>query len=91
VPTVQERAEVTRVPPLRNEDGLIACECSACSYVTSVIWPADGHRRRGPYALPDRPWLRIDKGRPDYAVYSGDWNVGRIYETRGGPDNLRWF
>jgi hypothetical protein len=25
----------------------------------------------------------IDKDRADYTVY--------IYETRGGPDNLRWF
>ena len=33
----------------------------------------------------------IDKDRPDYAVYCGDWDVGRIYQTRGGPDNLRWF
>jgi hypothetical protein len=21
----------------------------------------------------------------------GGWDVGRIYETRGGPDSLRWF
>jgi predicted RNA-binding Zn-ribbon protein involved in translation (DUF1610 family) len=34
--------EVTTVPPLQNEDGLIAYECPACSYVTSVIWPAKG-------------------------------------------------
>jgi hypothetical protein len=33
----------------------------------------------------------IDKHRPDYTVYSGQWDVGRIYQTRGGPDNLRWF
>ena len=33
----------------------------------------------------------IDKDRPDYTVYSGEWAVGRIYETRGDPDNLRWF
>ena len=33
----------------------------------------------------------IDKDRPDYTVYSGGWDVGRIYETRGGPDSLRWF
>ena len=33
----------------------------------------------------------IDKDRPDYSVYSGEWEVGRIYETRGGPDSLRWF
>ena len=32
-----------------------------------------------------------DKDRPDYAVYCGGWLVGRIDETRGGPDNLRWF
>jgi len=24
----------------------------------------------------------IDKDRPDYTVYCGSWNVGRIYETR---------
>jgi hypothetical protein len=24
----------------------------------------------------------IDKDRPDYAVYCGDWDVGRIYQTR---------
>jgi hypothetical protein len=33
----------------------------------------------------------IDKDRPDYTVYSGEWDVGRIYQTRGGPENLRWF
>jgi hypothetical protein len=27
----------------------------------------------------------IDKDRPDYTVYSGEWDVGRIYQTRGGP------
>ena len=32
----------------------------------------------------------IDKDRPDYSDYCGDWGVGRIYQTRGGPDNLRW-
>jgi hypothetical protein len=32
--------EVTRVPPFQKEDGLIAYECPACDYVTSVIWPA---------------------------------------------------
>jgi len=39
----------------------------------------------------DRPRLRIDKDRPDYTVYCGGWDVGRIYQTRGGPDSLRWF
>ena len=33
----------------------------------------------------------IDKDRPDYSVYTGEWEVGRIYQTRGGPDSLRWF
>ena len=25
----------------------------------------------------------IDKDRPDYTVVTGEWEVGRIYETRG--------
>jgi hypothetical protein len=33
----------------------------------------------------------IDQDRTDYTVFCGEWNIGRIYETRGGPDNLRWF
>ena len=33
----------------------------------------------------------IDKDRQDFTIYSGGWVVGRIYETRGGPDHLRWF
>jgi hypothetical protein len=33
----------------------------------------------------------IDKDRQDYTVYTGGWNIGRIYEVRGGPENLRWF
>jgi hypothetical protein len=40
---------------------------------------------------PDRPWLRDRQGPPDYAIYCGEWAVGRIYETRGGPDHLLWF
>ena len=27
----------------------------------------------------------IAKDRQDYSVYSGEWEVGRIYQTRGGP------
>ena len=26
----------------------------------------------------------IDKGRPDYTIYSGDWAVGRI-QTKSSP------
>ena len=33
----------------------------------------------------------IDKDRPDYSVYTGEWEIGRIYEVRGGPDHLRRF
>ena len=33
----------------------------------------------------------IDKDRPDYIVCSGQWDVGRIYQARGGPENMRWF
>ena len=33
----------------------------------------------------------VDKDRQDFTIYSGEWAVGRIYETRGGPDHLRWF
>jgi hypothetical protein len=31
---------------------------------------------------------RTDRTTPSTAA---EWDVGRIYETRGGPDNLRWF
>jgi hypothetical protein len=31
----------------------------------------------------------IDKDRPDYGVYSGEWCIGRIYQVRGGPNSLR--
>ena len=44
-----------------------------------------------PRVPPDRPRSGIGKDRPDYIVVTGEWEVGRIYETRGGPDNLRWF
>src|SRR5215208_6191513 len=27
----------------------------------------------------------IDKDRPDYTVFIGEWEIGRIYQTRGGP------
>ena len=39
---------------------------------------------------PQAPPDGIDKDRADYTVYSGQWNIGRIYQTRGGPDSLRW-
>jgi hypothetical protein len=33
----------------------------------------------------------INKDCSDYTIYAGEWEVGRISQTRGGPDNLRWF
>jgi hypothetical protein len=29
--------------------------------------------------------------RPVYMVCCGGWEVGRLYQMRGGPDCLRWF
>jgi hypothetical protein len=31
----------------------------------------------------------IDQDRADYTVFCWEWNIGRIYEVRGGPDHLR--
>jgi hypothetical protein len=31
------------------------------------------------------------KEKVDYGVYCGEWCIGRIYETRTGPADLRWF
>jgi hypothetical protein len=31
------------------------------------------------------------KDNVDYTVFTGEWEVGRIYQTCGGPDSLRWF
>ena len=33
----------------------------------------------------------IDKDRQDFTIYSGGWDGAGFYETRGGPDHLRWF
>jgi hypothetical protein len=27
----------------------------------------------------------------DFGVFSGEWCIGRIYETRSSPEHLRWF
>jgi hypothetical protein len=32
----------------------------------------------------------VDKDRVDYSVFSGEWLIGRIYERRGSPDDVRW-
>ena len=50
--------------------------------------PGRGFFFDGTHNAPDRLGSGIDKDRPDYSVYCGGC---RIYQTRGGPDNLRWF
>ena len=32
----------------------------------------------------------IDKDRPDYTVYTGEWEVGRIYETAEAQFQKSW-
>jgi len=34
---------------------------------------------------------RIEKDCPDYTVFTGEWEIGRIFEMRGQPENLPWF
>ena len=33
----------------------------------------------------------VYKDNVDYGVFCGEWCIGRIYETRTGPEILRWF
>ena len=33
----------------------------------------------------------VYKDNVDYSVFCGEWCIGRIYETRTGPESLRWF
>ena len=33
----------------------------------------------------------VYKDAIDYAVFSGAWNIGRIYKRRGFPDAVRFF
>ena len=33
----------------------------------------------------------VYKDNVDYGVFCGEWWIGRIYETRTGPETLRWF
>ena len=33
----------------------------------------------------------VYKDNVDYGIYCGEWCIGRIYETRTGPADLRWF
>jgi hypothetical protein len=31
------------------------------------------------------------KDTVDYSIFCGEWCIGRIYENRSGPAQLRWF
>jgi hypothetical protein len=33
----------------------------------------------------------VYKDSVDYSVFCGEWCIGRIYQTRGGPEHLGWF
>ena len=33
----------------------------------------------------------VYKDDADYGVFCGEWCIGRIYQTRTGPESLRWF
>ena len=33
----------------------------------------------------------VYKDNVDYGVFCGEWCIGRIYQTRTGPESLRWF
>src|SRR3954449_11647559 len=33
----------------------------------------------------------VYKDDVDYGIFCGEWCIGRIYQTRTGPESLRWF
>jgi hypothetical protein len=33
----------------------------------------------------------VDEHLTDFTVLTGEWVIGRIYEVRGSPSDLRWF
>ena len=33
----------------------------------------------------------VYKDNVDDSVFCGEWSIGRIYEIRSGPEELRWF
>jgi hypothetical protein len=40
---------------------------------------------------PTRLGHGVYKDAVDYGVFCGEWCIGRIYEIRTGPPELRWF
>jgi hypothetical protein len=54
--------------------------------VTCIERRNQGH---APQAPPDPAWATApNKDNPDYVVYSGEWEIGRIYERKGFPDDV---
>jgi hypothetical protein len=45
----------------------------------------------GAHDASDRLSSSFYKDSIDYGVFSGEWCIGRIYENRSGPKELRWF
>jgi hypothetical protein len=37
------------------------------------------------------PVLHLSRADVDYGIFCGEWCIGRIYENRSGPKDLRWF
>ena len=68
---------------------LILLALGGCQNPSRIAGRVVRFRGDGLMALKLRPTglgSGIDKDRPDYTVYSGEWDVGRIYQTRGGPE-----
>jgi hypothetical protein len=40
---------------------------------------------------PTGPGHGVYKDTVDYGIFCGEWCIGRIYETRIGSEQLRWF
>jgi hypothetical protein len=39
----------------------------------------------------DRACHGVYKDKIDYSVFAGEWEIGRIYERKGFPDDVRFF
>ena len=51
-----------------------------------------GSNRDAAHDAPQRACChRVYKDHADYLIFCGEWNIGRIYEIRSGPEQLRWF
>ena len=55
-----------------------------CLASTRASCPRDWRHR-------PRPHFALRVGSGDYTVLTGEWEIGRIYQTCSGPDSLRWI